>query len=207
MTLIIHFIRHAQSTGNIQEGIVGGRQNHLELTDLGEEQAKKLQAFLEKTGLDVHHVISSPAIRAHTTARLATKHLDKEIELDERIVEYSYGEWEGKPLEDVITKENEDEWRGNLDFKAPGGENVHELIQRNQQALQEHTQKHYQEGEQRHVLWFSHGRAIRSLAAEILGDRELTFRANKDNTARSVFVYDGENWHLHRYNDTTHLHL
>ena len=206
MALVIHFIRHAESESNVQTNRVGGQQNHVPLTPKGEAQANQLQRFLEQTNLHVHHIISSPAIRAHTTARLATKHLNKEIELDARIVEYSYGEWEGRLKEEVLNKENQHAWRSNLDFKAPGGETVHELIQRNKQALHEHTKKHYQEGEQKHILWFSHGRAIRSLIADLLGNRELTFRASKENTARSVLVYDGEHWHLHRYNDTKHLH-
>lgn len=204
--LVVHFIRHAQSEGNVQPEIVGGQESHVDLTKKGVEQARKLQAFLQAADLEVHHVISSPAVRTQKTARIATKHLDKDIEIDARIHEYSYGEWEGKRIEEVLTKENEDVWRGSLEFKAPGGESVHELIERNQEALQEVINKHYQDGETRHVLWFSHGRAIRSVVADILGDRSLTFRARKDNTARSVLVYDGEHWHLHRYNDTKHLY-
>ncbi len=203
--LVIHFIRHAESEGNIRPDLVGGQESHVALTARGEEQAKHLQAFLEQSNLEVHHIISSPAKRTQQTARIATKHLQQDIELDERIHEYSYGEWEGRPKEEVLTEENKHLWRGNLDFKAPGGESVHELITRNQQALAEHTKKHYQQGEERHILWFSHGRAIRSLVADILGDRSLTFRANKENTARSVLLYDGEHWHLHRFNDTKHL--
>jgi probable phosphoglycerate mutase len=203
--LIVHFIRHAQSTANITPEKVGGQQNHVELTDHGRMQAKKLGDFLAKKDIVPEIIISSSAIRAQTTADIATKHLNMDVIIDDRIVEMSRGEWEGQRKEDVYVGEfavmREQE---SLDLKAPGGENIHEVITRNKEVLDELTE-YFVAGKERHIFWFGHGRALRALIGEILGNRDLAYKSYKENTSRSVFVYDGEHWRMKRFNDTSHL--
>ncbi|MFT4250759.1 MAG: histidine phosphatase family protein [Candidatus Woesearchaeota archaeon] len=203
--LTIHFIRHAESEGNVQKHLIGGQQNHLDITPKGEEQAKKLQQFLLQKRLVPNHIIVSEALRARRTAEIATNHLDIKHKIDSRIVEISNGELEGKPREEFYTPEllAQKEEQG-TNWKAPGGENIQEVTRRSQEALQEILAL-YTEGEEQHVFWFGHGLAIRAIVWDVLNAPEMIFRSDKHNTARTVLVYDNNSWHLERFNDTQHL--
>lgn len=202
--LIIHFIRHAESEGNIDYERIGGRQNHLKLTANGLTQAHKLQQFLQKNkDLNIVHVRSSVAQRAKKTAKIATTHLEQEIVFDERIVELHNGEWEGKPRKLMEEAIDEQKQLGN-DWKAPGGESANDVIKRVLPALQEVLEL-YEKDVQKHVLWFGHATAIRSLVHHLLEAEHLIFRSSMHNTARTVLTWNGEHWYLHRYNDTQHL--
>lgn len=205
--LTIHFIRHAQSTSNIKPDIVGGQQLNIELTETGRKQARKLQQLLQQKAIQPHHIICSTATRARETAKIATSHLDTEIVFDKRIVEMSRGEWEGKPKSEVYVGEYKKlREQESLDLKAPGGEDIHEVIERNKKALED-IEKLFEPGVNKHVFWFGHGRAIKSLIGELLGNKELAYKSAKHNTARSVFVYDGKHYRMHHFNDVRHLHI
>lgn len=100
---MIYIIRHGQTDWNV-EGRYAGRID-IPLNKTGINSAKKLKEKFKNKRIDV--VISSPLIRAQQTAKCIT---DKELILDDRIIERSNGDLEGK-----LKTEIEDE----IDFNDP----------------------------------------------------------------------------------------
>ena len=56
-----------------------------ELTEKGERQSRDAGAALKALGVDLDVCITSPKVRAHDTARLASESLGVDIEQDERL--------------------------------------------------------------------------------------------------------------------------
>lgn len=64
----IHFIRHAESSMNVNPDLIGGRSPSVTLTGLGKRQARALGVHLRSTGVEFDAVYSSPLERAMQTA-------------------------------------------------------------------------------------------------------------------------------------------
>ena len=100
---MIYIVRHGQTNWNI-EGRYGGRID-TPLNEEGIAQAKKLKEKFKNIKLDV--VITSPLIRTIQTANEIT---NKEKITDERIIERSNGDLEGKLKSEITEK---------IDFNDP----------------------------------------------------------------------------------------
>ena len=73
-------------------------------------------------------LLVSPLLRARATASILFP--DNRQMIDDRLIEMSFGEWEGKRLADLRNQQGADaseRERLGLDFKAPGGESPREV--------------------------------------------------------------------------------
>jgi broad specificity phosphatase PhoE len=74
--------------------------------------------------------VSSPLQRASETAAAIAETHDVPVEIDDRLIELDYGEWDGVPLNDVPRAE----WRAWRDdpssFAPPGGESLVDVAER-----------------------------------------------------------------------------
>lgn len=100
---MIYIVRHGQTDYNV-EGRYAGRID-VELNETGKNQAKQIYEKLEDIKFDI--VFSSPLKRAYDTAKTIT---NKEIIKDERLIERSNGELEGKLKSEINIK---------IDFNDP----------------------------------------------------------------------------------------
>jgi broad specificity phosphatase PhoE len=116
---VIVFVRHGETAPN-RKGLLLGRSDPA-LTDRGREQAGALAQRL--VGLAPVAVLSSPLTRAQSTAAPIAEAAGCTVELDDRLVEIDYGEWDGQPLAD-LTAEVVTQWRADADFAPPGGESL-----------------------------------------------------------------------------------
>jgi broad specificity phosphatase PhoE len=116
---MIAFVRHGETPPN-RAGLLLGRTDAA-LTDHGRAQAERLAEAL--AGLDVARVISSPLRRARDTAAPIATACGEAVEVDDRLVEIDYGEWEGRPLAD-LDSEVVARWRRDGGFAPPGGESL-----------------------------------------------------------------------------------
>jgi broad specificity phosphatase PhoE len=122
---VIAFVRHGETPPN-RVGLLLGRSDAA-LTEHGRAQAERLAKML--TGLEVEQVLSSPLRRARDTAAPIAAACDRTVEVDERLIEIDYGEWEGSPFGDldpaVVTR-----WRRDGSFVPPGGESLEVVAER-----------------------------------------------------------------------------
>lgn len=94
---MIYIVRHGQTDWNVEGRYTG--QIDIPLNEEGIAAAKKLKEKFENKKIDI--VISSPLIRAQQTARCIT---DKELILDNRIMERNNGDLAGKLKTEIKEK-------------------------------------------------------------------------------------------------------
>ena len=86
----VFLVRHGQTDSNVNKERFGGRVD-VPLNDKGREEARELREEFE--GITFDRVYSSPLIRAFETARIL---YDGDIIVDERLIERSNGDLEGR---------------------------------------------------------------------------------------------------------------
>ena len=104
---MIYIVRHGQTNWNL-EGRYAGRKD-IPLNDKGIEQANIIKEELKSIKFD--KVFSAPLSRAYQTAKIIC---DNEIIIDDRIIERSNGDLEGKLKTEIIME---------IDFNDPNEKN------------------------------------------------------------------------------------
>ena len=123
----------------------------LDLTDEGVEVAGALRPALGLVDFD--HVHTSPRLRARRTAELAGF---PDAQVDDDLVEWAYGDYEGITTEEIRkTVPGWTVWT----HPVPGGETAEQVTTRLDRVV---ARARAVEGD---VLVFSHGHALRALAA------------------------------------------
>jgi probable phosphoglycerate mutase len=136
MTVPLVALRHAPTVWNAERRLQG--RTDVPLSAEGEAAARvwRVDPLWRE-----YRVIASPLIRAATTARLLFP--GHEIGTDARLIEMSFGDWEGRSLADLRGAPGSDaasRERMGLDFRAPGGESPREVQARIAPLLAEITQ-------------------------------------------------------------------
>lgn len=163
-------VRHAESVGNVADAAAGRagaarldldvRDPDVPLSERGEGQARALGAWLRRVEPERRPtaVLSSPFVRAATTARLAVEGagLDLPVVLDERLRERDLGAFDGltrSGIREAYPDEAERRERlGKFYYRGPGAESWADLALRVRQVLLEASLR--RRGER--LLVFSH---------------------------------------------------
>jgi broad specificity phosphatase PhoE len=127
---IVIAARHAESLADLQ-GLVQGQRFDTDLTELGKKQAIALAKRL--SGRGITRLISSPLRRTYQTALEIARSSGNQIEVDNRLVDTDFGEWESKPLSSVIEEYPDlyQLWKTQpADVEFPGGERFSQTLSR-----------------------------------------------------------------------------
>jgi probable phosphoglycerate mutase len=133
MDILAHrliFIRHGETDWNVEGRLQG--QHDIPLNGRGRDQAanagREARKYIAREGLTDLRFVASPLTRTRNTMELArgAMGLDpKDYALDDRLMELSFGRWEGliwpevKALDPLAAQAREgDKWQ----FQPPGGE-------------------------------------------------------------------------------------
>jgi probable phosphoglycerate mutase len=119
-------LRHAPTDWN-RTGRVQGRSD-VALSEAGRAAAR---SWILPAPIDRWRRVTSPLGRARETAALLRPALDAAVE--PRLIEMSWGEWEGRTLAGLRAELGDEMIRrevAGLDFRAPGGESPSEVQQR-----------------------------------------------------------------------------
>jgi broad specificity phosphatase PhoE len=191
-------VRHGQTSANIDKVWHGSTDTPL--TPHGHEQARRL-------GEHFHHhatpqvIYASPLQRAHNTAKAIADAHGLEVKLDERLTEFSLGDWEGIKFDEIDHKVD---YAGQLykdpHYAAPGGESQIMVRNRMVEAIEDILAKHPDE----EVVLVSHGTALGIAIAHYLHqDTTRWLEYVKHNTAVSELCPDTRTLKL--FNSTDHL--
>jgi broad specificity phosphatase PhoE len=169
---MIVLARHGETPPN-RKGLLLGRADP-PLTDGGRAQADDLARALAGSG--AARVITSPLGRARDTAAPIAAACGAQVEVDERLIEIDYGEWEGRPFAaldpDVVAR-----WRRDPDFAAPGGESLAAVARRAASFCEEWLH----DDAERRVVAVSHVSPIKAAVTWTLGvSPELAWRMRLD---------------------------
>jgi len=137
---VLYYVRHGETDSNRQGRLQGRRDTSLNAR--GRQQAAECGVLLRNLFARDHRqaqdfkYVSSPLKRARETMEILRATLGLQVhdyEIDARLIEIAYGEWEGLALQDiemrnasVLSARERDKW----DFAPPGGESYRELADR-----------------------------------------------------------------------------
>lgn len=198
----IYLVRHAEAEGNLYRRI-HGRYNAL-ITENGYLQIAALKKRFENIHIDA--VYSSDLFRTMTTAGAVYKPKGLELHTDPRLQEIFMGDWEDRPWGEVRHFTPEELTRFNATdptWRAPNGENLAEVGDRMEQAIRDIAARH--DGQT--IAIFSHGTAIRQFTANVkkMAPEEWKTLGHSDNTAVSLFTFDGKDFTVELEGDASHL--
>lgn len=131
----IYLIRHGETVWNTEQRLQG--QLDSPLTQKGQIQAaengEKLRTLIQGNEI---RVISSPLGRTLATAKIIVSKIGidlERIEVDERLKEFCYGDWEGMTKADIQSNDlsRYDDWiKDRWNVPAPGGESYQDVARR-----------------------------------------------------------------------------
>lgn len=127
----IALLRHYPTSWNLEARLQG--QTDIALAD---EARATLQTLALPKPWGKARIVSSPLVRARETAEILAQ--GRPVEIDVRLVEISWGDWEGQRAEDLLADPSSGftpthEW--DADTKAPNGESGREAWARTRPAL------------------------------------------------------------------------
>lgn len=152
--MTLYVCRHGRTEANAS-GLLLGRADP-SLDRHGRVQAEAMAEALPTPST----VISSPLGRCRETAAA----FGVEVEIDERLIELDYGDFDLVPLRD-IPSEVWRQWREDPGFRPPGGETLEELATRVSAALDSVAERAIDED----VVVLSHVSPIKASLAWALG--------------------------------------
>lgn len=164
----IYVTRHGETAYNASDRISG--TTDIPLTERGLAQAREMAEKAAAYG-DIFRIIASPMLRARMTAQCAAEALGLEIQIDERLREWDYGEFEGKSR----FTPGFPEAKAAFGCRMPGGgESVFQLVQRTYNVLDDVRRLYRDEN----VLLVCHGgicRVIDSYFHDMTQERFMQF--------------------------------
>jgi probable phosphomutase (TIGR03848 family) len=194
-------IRHGQSVANAQ-GILAGRAPGVHLDDYGVRTASELGTHLST--LPIAKVLVSPLERTQQTAELIFSN-QFSLEIESRITECDYGDWQGRLLSELSTEELWKTVQNEPDQMVfPNGESMQQMSDRAVAAIRE-WDAHLSAEHGTDVIWaaVSHGDVIKAICADALSMPLRNFqRISIEPSSVSVVQYRAQNAQVHKLNDT-----
>lgn len=189
MKLVV--VRHGRTEANATGRLLG--RLDVPLDDVGRRQARALAAAVGP----VDRVLSSPLARARQTAGA----FGLDVEIDERLIELDYGDYDGVPMGEVPPSAWA-AWRADIDFAPPGGESLAVLGRRVRDALDELSRSDAGET----VVVVSHVSPIKAAVAWALGiTDDVTWRLFVSPASITRIDLTARGPVLHTFNQVTHL--
>lgn len=198
----VYLIRHGEAEGNLYRRAQGHYQS--DITAKGHRQIAALAERFKNIHIDA--LYSSDLRRTQITAGAITKYHDLLLNLEPRLREVCMGVWEDRPwgnlsaeFPQAMTAFNDDPEA----WTAEGAESFAHLGERMLSIVTELAERH--KGET--IACVSHGMAIRTLLAGILGvpSKEIRRLPHGDNTAVSLLEVEDGHIKVVFYNDASHL--
>ncbi|HAJ73524.1 MAG TPA: phosphoglycerate mutase [Lachnospiraceae bacterium] len=158
----LYIIRHGETSWNVERKLQG--QKGADLNEKGIRLAEITRDALKDIPFDL--CITSPALRARHTAEIIMEGRNVPVIEDERLIEISFGEWEGKKSlgeDPEIPPERfrpffTDSWNY---IPPEGGESIRQIIDRSGEFLDELlSNNNYRD---KTIMLSSHGCAVRAL--------------------------------------------
>ncbi len=188
----IYLMRHAESTMQVQlSTTVGGRQNEVELTPRGIEQAARAHDYLLRHNIHPTVKLASLAVRVVHTASIALDTPITEIRQDWHFQEQTHGEAEGKPRDQIYTDETLHQLSiEGMDFSFDGGESTNQVAARMTEGI---LQEARAAGPDQVIFIGTHGIATKAFLADQLGyDQQWIYRTIAHNCCLTKLLFDDD---------------
>jgi len=172
----LYCARHGKTDWNGLDRVQGRTDNPL--NEEGIEQARRLGEACRDLSIDL--IISSPMIRAYTTAEAVARITGAPIIKDDRLIEQNYGIYEGQHrfCDGFLANKRQ------FAYRYPGGESMMMLAQRVYNLLDEIKEKY----SDKTVMLVCHGGVLRALHTYFYDmTNEEYFSYNIDNATPVLY--------------------
>lgn len=198
-----YFVRHGQTLANAS-GLKQGQIN-TENTELNETGIQQVTRLAEHFDLDfAQHLVASPLNRTQQTAALLNKTGQLSLQTDERLLEISYGQWDGKSNQKLMTA-YPDVFDDILHDVLPQyvkyateGETFEQVVERVQTFLDEMTKNYPTDN----IVVVTHGFTIKAVIMATFGITPATIHLPEPGNAsmtKLTQTTDGQKY-LHFFN-------
>jgi ribonuclease H / adenosylcobalamin/alpha-ribazole phosphatase len=138
----IYFVRHGETILTPQRKFSGTGSLDPELMQEGLDQADLVAEECAKLGAEI--LIASPLNRTRQTAEAISRTTGLEIIFDKAWYELSFGDWDGRSIEEVREQEPNQyqAWINSSSYAPPGGESYDEASVRIEEALEKLVAEH-----------------------------------------------------------------
>ena len=199
MTTLI-LVRHGETDWN-RDKIFRGRAD-IPLGNRGKLQAERVGEAL--TGRPLGALYSSPLQRSVQTAEAIAEHHDLAVTKLDAITDIDYGDWQGKPDEEVCAAYPElyAQWQSAPhEVRFPNGEGLVEVAERSLQAV-----LNVAAGQTGEIAMVSHRVTLKVVVLGLLGlGLERFWNVRLDTCSLTIFEISEQGNILGRLNDTGHL--
>ncbi|WDF82790.1 histidine phosphatase family protein [Lacticaseibacillus pabuli] len=199
-----YFIRHGQTDANalgLKQGIINDERTHL--TAKGRAQAQQLHDQFDISFADALYV--SPLDRTRETAAILNTDAQLPEVTDPRLLEISYGSWDGRSNADLMTR-YPDVFDPTLRDVLPSytsiatdGESF-EAVQRRVQDFMRSTSAEYPDGK---IIVVTHGFTVKAAALVALQPRNPMSLPEPENTSVTKIELANDRyfvWYYNRFN-------
>ncbi len=196
-----YFIRHGQTDANamgLKQGTINDSRTHLTAT--GRAQAQQLADHFDIRFADALFV--SPLDRTQETAAILNATATLPVTLDDRLLEISYGSWDGQLNADLIAT-HPDVFDATLKDVLPtyveiavGGESFDQVTTRVQHFMTD-LQAQFPDG---NFIVVTHGFTVKAAAMVALQPRDPMSLPEPENTSVTKITFDGTRYFTWYYN-------
>lgn len=198
-----YFIRHGQTTANVmkmKQGTINTEMTYL--NDNGQKQAHDLADNFDISFAD--RIICSPLERTKQTASILNEKAQLPISYDKRLIEISYGEWDGHQNAE-LRKLHPDAYNSYLNDVlplyvkyAPSGETFEDVINRVHEFIMDAMKKYPDDK----IICVTHGFTVKAVALDVLKPQDPMTLPEPRNTSvtKVIALPDTNEFYLEYYN-------
>lgn len=187
----IYLLRHGKSEENEKNTYYGAIDCSLSYE--GINQGNRVKEKLR--GIDFQCAYVSPTKRTLETLNLVKSSKDLVVNLEERLIEINFGDFEGKNYDELLRlyPSECEQWKDNWkDFTPPGGESYVQLYKRVESFMKELINKDYEK-----VLLVTHSGVIRTIYTYVLGGNlDLFWGFGCKNCDLAIIKYEYGNLYI-----------
>ncbi|PCJ97316.1 MAG: 2,3-bisphosphoglycerate-dependent phosphoglycerate mutase [Zetaproteobacteria bacterium] len=197
MSHYLVLLRHGQSEWNLANKFTGFHD--VDLTQLGEEEAKNAGVMLKKAGIKFDQVFTSTQIRANRTAEITLKEAGQS-ELFETMIrhphlrERDYGDLVGLDKDETREKYGAEQvhiWRRSYETPPPGGECLKDVVEnRVRPYFEEEIRPMLNDG--KNILMAAHGNSLRATLIVLGAETPETINEAEMPTGKPL-IFEMEN--------------
>ena len=197
-----YLIRHGQTSANVmkmKQGTINTEMTYL--NDNGQKQAQMLAKNFDISFSD--RIICSPLHRTEQTAKILNQTANLPISFDKRLLEISYGQWDGQKNADLRAKHPDaynDYWDDVLPSYvqyATDGEKFDDVISRVHEFLIDTVNKYPDEK----IICVTHGFTVKAAALDVIKPQDVMSLPEPRNTSvTKVIGLSADEFYLEYYN-------
>jgi probable phosphoglycerate mutase/uncharacterized phosphatase len=176
-------LRHGATDWN-RHGLFQGRTDN-PLNEDGLKQAHEAADLLRDAGIS--RIVASPLVRAARTAKIIADAISAPLSIDDGIIEFDFGSFEGLPVRDLMIKHGVNSATGLVSILPADGENWDAMTDRSLACVSAWLDRHPDDD----FLFVCHDAVMQGMAKSLAG----SYFKNSHGTPFR-YLREGEQWRV-----------